>query len=440
MSSRPPSRWRALWVLPPLALGILVVVMMASGRQPPARTAAVEISHPVRVVEVRAVDLVPQAEAYGEVQPEKVWAAVAQVAGRIVEVHPQLRDGEILPTDTVLLRIDPVDYELQLAQVRAELAELDVQEKNTRASLAIDARNLSLAEREQQRIANLAAKGTTSQSDVDTAERAMLSARTAMQNNENALALLPTRRRLLEARLAQAERDLANTTLRAPFNLRVADLAVERDQYVGIGQTLFRGDSIDRVEIVAQVAMSSLRNLFAGTSQPMPSISELPYRLPDFTGFRPLVRMDMGNQVAEWEAEFVRFSDRVDPQTRTIGVVVAVDRPLEKTVPGQRPPLSKGMFAQVLIRGRTQPQRLVVPRSALRQGKLYLVDGEQRLAVRPATILFSQGPLSVIAEGVHAGDRVVLSDLVPAVEGMLLDPRPDEAAETALLAAARGRP
>ena len=438
MNTAPFSRWRALWVLPPVALGIAAIVFMASGKQPPTRIDRGEISHAVRIVEVQAVDLVPQAEGYGEVQPARIWAAVAQVAGRVIETHPRLDNGEIVAAGTPLFRIDPVDYELKVAQARAELAELAVREENTRASLAIDRRNLSLAQREQDRIGELSKKGTASKSDVDNAERTMLSARTAVQNTENTLSLLPTQQRLLEAKLAQAERDLANTMVSAPFNLRIADLAVEKDQYVGIGQTLFRGDSVDRVEVVAQVAMSALRNLFTGRNGPVPAIAEMDAKLPDFTGFRPLIRMDMGSQTAEWEAEFVRFSDQVDPHTRTIGVVIGVDGPLQKAIPGQRPPLSKGMFVQVVINGHTQPDRIVVPRSAIREGQVYVVGDDQRLQARPVDVLFSQGPLSVIAAGVQAGERLVVSDLVPAVPGMLLDAVPDEAMQAQMLTAARG--
>lgn len=420
MNDKRSSRWRIAWVLPPLALGILAVVMMAGGRQPPAREQAAETRYPVRTIEVQASELVPRAQGYGEVRPAKVWVAVAQVAGRVIEVHPQLRDGEIVPAGTLLLRIDPVDYELQLAQARAELAELDVQEQNARSLLAIDQGNLRVAERERERLASLRKAGTASASDLDSAERALLSARTAVQNTENTLALLPTRRRVLEARAAQAARDLANTAIHAPFDLRVAGLAIEKDQYVGVGQALFQGDAIDRVEIVAQVPLPSLRNLFIGRRETPPSVGELPGRLAEFTGFRPLVRMDLGGRTAEWDAEFVRFSDQVDPQTRTIGVVVAVDDPLRKVVPGQRPPLSKGMFVDVLIRGHVQADRVVVPRSALRNGSLYVVDGDERLAVRPAEVLFHQGALAVIERGVAPGERLVVSDPIPAVAGMPL--------------------
>ena len=208
MNDTRQSRWRALWVLPPLAVGVLVVIFMASGKQPPTMNQSGEPSRSVRIVEAMSVDLVPEAAGYGEVQPGKVWAAVAQVAGRVIDTYPRLRDGELVPAGTLLFRIDPVDYELKLAQANAELAELDVKEQNAKASLAIDQSNLRLAQRESERLSKLSKKGTASQSDVDSAERTMLNARTAVQNTANTLALLPTQRRLLEAKVSQAERDL----------------------------------------------------------------------------------------------------------------------------------------------------------------------------------------------------------------------------------------
>jgi hypothetical protein len=130
--------------------------------------------------------------------------------------------------------------------------------------------------------------------------------------------------------------------------------------------------------------------------------------------------------VAEWNAEFVRFSDTVDPETRTMGVVVAVDRPFDKVIPGYRPPISKGMFVKVVLSGRNQAQRLLVPRAAIREGAVYVADQSNRLRRRVVKTLFSQGDVSVIAEGLEPGERVVVSDLVPAVEGMLLQVQVDE--------------
>jgi hypothetical protein len=41
-------------------------------------------------------------------------------------------------------------------------------------------------------------------------------------------------------------------------------------------------------------------------------------------------------------------------------------------------------------------------------------------------VLFTQENYSVIASGLTPGERVVVSDLIPAVSGMLLRPRIDE--------------
>lgn len=421
-----PRHWRKFLILPPIVVGILVLMWMAQGRQPPIKAEPSEPTRTVRVIEAPMLDLIPTAEGYGPVQPARVWTAVSQVSGRVVAIHDKLRDGEILSEGTQLLRTDPVDYELALAQSRAELAELVVQEQNAQASLGIEQRNLELARQDLERKRKLIKQGTTSQSTADEAERAMLATRSAAQNLENTLSLIPTQRSLLQAKADRSARDLEHTSILAPFDMRVANLKVEKDQFVSVGQSLFEGDAVDRVEIKAQVPMSALRRLFMGREEIKLDITRLNEQLPEMVGLNPLVRLDLGNHVAEWQAEFVRFDDTVDPQTRTMGVVVAVDRPFEKVIPGYRPPLSKGMFVQVVLRGKSQAPRVVLPRSAVRGGVVLVADQENRLRRRKVELLFSQGSTSVVASGLSAGERVVVSDLVPAVEGMLLHVQTDE--------------
>jgi RND family efflux transporter MFP subunit len=366
------------------------------------------------------------AEGFGSVQPARVWTAVSQVAGNITYIHPKLRNGEILTEATELVHIDPKDYEIALAQTTAELNELEVQEKNARASLQIEQRNLKLAKDELDRIRKLVKKGTASQSKADETERAMLSYSASVQNLKNSLALVPSQRSLLEARRSLAERDLERTIITAPFDMRVANLNIEADQYVPVGQNLFEGDAVDRVEVEAQVAMSSLRRLFIGRPSMRIDFERLNEDFADLIAIDPVVRLDLGNHVAEWVAEFVRFSDTVDPETRTMGVVVAVDNPFDKVIPGYKPPLSKGMFVKVIMKTHRSAQRIVVPRSAVRGGSVFVVDEENRLRRRNVKVLFSQLDISVIEEGLEPGERIVVSDLIPAVDGMLLQVQIDE--------------
>ena len=438
MISDRPARWRKLLIIPPIVLGVLVLLWMTAGRQPPAQVERGEPVRSVRVIEAPLLELIPKAEGYGPVRPARVWTAVAQVAGQVLEIHPKLRDGEILPEETLLVRIEPADYELALREAQAELAELEVQERNAQASLAIEERNLKLAGQDLERKRKLMQKGTASQSSVDEAERVMLTTRTAVQTLRNTLALVPPQRSVLDAKSARAQRDLERTEIRAPFTLRVAHLDIEADQYVGVGQSLFEGDDVERVEVEAQFALSTLRRLFIGHPELKLDVARLGEQLPDVVGLDPLVRLDVGNHVAEWQAEFVRFSDDVDPQTRTLGVVVAVDRPFDKIIPGYRPPLSKGMFVQVILRGKSQAPRLVIPRNAVRNGVVYVADADDRLRRRPVEVLFTQGAYSVVATGLAPGERVVVSDLIPAVSGMLLLPRIDEELSAQLKLAGAG--
>jgi RND family efflux transporter MFP subunit len=417
------SKWRMLWLVPPLVIGVVVFNIMVKDKQPPTLAAHQELATAVRVMQLEATTFTPIAKGHGLVQPAQVWTAVAEVSGRIVSIHPRLRDGEILVAGTELLQIDPVDYQLKLAEAEAGLAELSVQRDNAQAFLAIEKRNLELAGAEYKRIKNLATKGTVSASNRDDAERALLNSRSAVQNLENTLALIPTQKKVLEAKLTQAARDVSQTRITAPFNIRVSGLAVEANQYVGTGQVLFAGDSIDRVEVIAQVSISTLRKLFTDQPNLSTDIGTMAENVGAIAGFKPEVRLDVGDGlVASWQAEFVRMSDTIDSQTRTLGIVVAVDRPYEKIIMGERPPLSKGMFVEVWIAGRDQADRLLVPRTALRGGLAYIANADNRLEIRKPSTLFSQDQSTIIDSGINPGEFLVLSDIVPAVEGMLLAP------------------
>lgn len=423
MTENRPSRLKILWILPPVILGILFLMFMKSGKQSPPLSGAGEPVRSVRILPVQKTNFVPIARGYGEVKPAQVWQAVAQVSGRIIEIHPRLKNGEIMQQGESLLQIDPVDYELNLVQAQTQLAELDVQQQNTKSSLDIEQRNLALAQREYERLKKLVSKGSVSQSSADAAERTMLSSSAQVQNLKNTLSLIPSQKKLQQAKITQAERDLANTRIKAPFNMRVSGLSIEADQFVSNGQSMFSGDSIDRVEIIAQVALSTLKNLFKDRTGVPNDITSIARDLNAFTGFKPTVRLDMGNdQYASWDADFVRFSDSVDTQTRTMGIVVAVDKPLQKIIPGIRPPLSKGMFVEVNIAGHTQADSIAIPRSALRNGRAYVIDGDSRLDIRKVTKKYDQQDMSIIQNGLVDGDRLVLTDIIPAVQGMLLKP------------------
>jgi hypothetical protein len=60
----------------------------------------------------------------------------------------------------------------------------------------------------------------------------------------------------------------------------------------------------------------------------------------------------------------------------------------------------------------------VLPREAIHEGRAYVVGADNKLEIRPVTPVMSQGNLVVIGEGLSVGDQVIISDLVPVIEGL----------------------
>ena len=439
-------------VIVPVIAGVGLAAWLAAQREAPDRREAGEAATPVTVIDAPSIAYVPRATGFGAASPARVWRAVPQVAGEIVDKHASLAAGTILPKGTLLFRIDPTDYELAVEEAeaaiaarKADLNELESRRESTGHSLEIERERLELSRAELERQRSLLDRGTVPQATVDRQEREFLQQRQAVQELENALARLPAEKQRLEAevereraRLARAQRDLERTRLRAPFDLRVGEVLAETGQVVQMGETLMHGDDVTASEVEAEVPIARFRALLDPSRLPeIQAVEELNDAI-DAMGLRAEVRLRGAETTARWTARVDRLSEAIDPETRTVGVVVVVERPYARARPPERPPLVKGMYVEVQLCGPSRDPAVVVPRSALHQGRLYVAGPEDRLEIRDVTVASHQGGLAVIAEGLAAGERVVLTDLVPAIGGMRLAPRADESAAAALTAEARG--
>ena len=443
MDDRTKTVLKRLLVLPPVLIGGAVLAWQIGGHDAPEQAPPDEPARLARVITVNPVTFVPRAVGFGHVEPGTVWRAVAQVSGEIVYRHPDLEAGKPMADGTAILRIDPADYELAvdriqatLASDEAELADLAVEDANTRASLAIERRSLALADEDLGRKRTLRRSDDVSQAAVDEAERTLLTQRQRVQELDNALRRIPARRQVLEAsralnqaQLAEAQLDLARTEVRIPFNARISDVHVEERQFVSVGEEMVVADSIDVAEVAAQIPAGQMMPLFrdhiAFADRPPETLGGL----FDELGIRAIVRFRVGDRSIEWTARVDRVNPELDPTTRTVGVVAAVDQPYRQAVLGERPPLIKNMYVRVEILGQPRPDSIVVPRVAVRRdgdrSVVYVVDGEERLRRRVVIADVPQADMVRVADGLVAGDRVVVSDLIPAIEGMRLEPTED---------------
>ena len=426
-------RLAPLLALPPIALGLAAAAWMIATAPGPAQVENEAPALPVRVITAAARDIRPTATIWGNLRSANTWVAVAELQGEVIWRHPDLEPGRLIPAGTDVLRIDPADYELALAQSQADLAALDAEQAqlaaeadNSRRILALEQDRQRLAETDLQRTRTLVAQGNLPQSRADEAERATLLARRTVAELENALALIPSREARItaqvarsEAAIARARRALARTTLTTPFDLRVTEVSAERFQSVAQGQVLVRGDDIASAEVVAHLPIGSFRRLVGNIP---PGIT-----LADMMRDVPATQIDvtlspLSDPAQEWSARVSRIEGALDARARTVPVVVTVDDPYKGADPPRRLPLVPNMQVQLSFAGAPLKGAIAIPEAALHAGMVRVVSADDLLELRPVTAAFGQDGRVIIAEGLVPGDRVVIDDIAPAIPGMKLTP------------------
>lgn len=441
-------------VLVCLIAGVVIAAALVLNRQTPTHGDNVAAAREFRVVVAERVPFQLEARGHGVSRAAEYWQATANVSGRVVERHPDLESGTLVSEGELLLALDASRYRLaiaeaeaQLASLAADLQRLDKEEQNTSRLLELERESLALSEQELSRMESLVERGSISRSRRDEQVRATVAQRKAVATLENELALVPARRNRLQAeleraetRLGQANEDLSDTRFEAPYDLRIDEVDVELHQQVAAGQTLFRGDSIAAAEIEAHIPLPMLRRLMGSVLRPDLALSEvmdIGERL-DFAAIDAEARL-AGLSEIRWPARVTRVASGLDPQTRSVRVVVTVDRPYDNVAPPARPALQPGMYLQVRLSAPARDNLLVVPAAAVHDNEIYLAADGDRLERRQVSVAFRQGDLAVISKGLAPGERVIVDDPVPALDGMSIEPIRDETMEAWIRTRAQGR-
>ena len=377
-------RARALVPLAILATGVALsaAVLITRPRVEPRATAP--MAPLVRVTEVEPHELVLRVRGHGTVVPRSESDLVPQVSGEVIWISPALVAGGFFDAGEALLRIDPTDYELALEAARAAVARAESELQKSRKEL----------ERQQR----LAESNAASEARIDQAENAFRGAEAGLRE--------------ARARRRRAERDLVRTELRTPYAGRVREESVDVGQFASRGAPLAKLYAVDFAEVRVPVPDRELAYL----ELPLGDRAEEDAQQP---GPPVSLRADFAGTQHLWAGHLVRTEGEIDPRSRTVTVVARVEDPYARRGNGTRPPRAVGLFVDVEIEGRRVEDAIVLPRPALREGnQVYVIDAEDRLRIRPVEVLRENGDEVVITAGLSAGERVSISPLRGAVEGM----------------------
>ncbi len=389
----------------------------------------------VGVASVQRSDVAETLELVGNFLPRRRTIVVTEVDGVIksiphsketieVEVDGQhyteqlgLNMGQKVQQGDVLLEIDRRDYELALAAAHATKANT---EKELAALMAWrrpeeimrlqagrdeeDAR-LRLAKSELGRAKLLRSKKAITESEFELREANQLAAQAAFDRADAELAIAkngPTQPEIevAKAKIAQAEAEvrirkdnLERTTIRAPYD------AVITDRYVEVGD---RVTALPRVEIM-EIMDLSLVVVQVG----------IPERYIHMVQIRDRVFVKAEGITGPVPGIVVQVNGKVDPNSRTYRVRVAVDNRTDQFKAGQ--------FVRVGFTFNSAVGSLTVPALAVTyaggQPQVF-VYADDKVSLRNVTLGISSGQIIEILEGLSEREQVIIDDPTILSDGM----------------------
>ncbi|MEW6273298.1 MAG: efflux RND transporter periplasmic adaptor subunit [Thermodesulfobacteriota bacterium] len=380
----------------PVLLAALLALAVGCGNGRADATARSEADEPrrVRLVSVTAGTLPVTVTATGTLAAEDQVVLNTKVAGRLAELPVDL--GSVVREGDVVAVLDLTDFRLRveqaqtaLAQARARLGvpadgsgdDVSSQVALARASLVRQAKAvLDQARLNRDRLRKLHADGIVARSELDTAEADF---RVAEARHHEAVEEVRSRSALVAERRTQlriAEQQLADATLRAPFDGAVRERHLSIGGYLDVGQP-----------VVTIVRMHPLRLRLAVPEREAAGVE---------VGQQVGVRVEGEQTVAE--GKVARVSPAVDETTRTVMI--------EAEVPNAQDELRPGSFATGEIVVEPDAPALLAP-----AGTVVTFAGVSKvLGVEDGKVVEKRvrtgrrvGELVEVLSGVAAGDALI---------------------------------
>ncbi len=356
-------------------------------KKAPAQAEQVERPLKVEAVSAKFVSVPVVIEGHGELRSIRRVDIAAEVAGTVVEVHPRLQTGEVIPEGEMLFAIDDRDY-------RSEY-------ESNKVRLAILTRDRELTQKELTRVQTLF-------------EKNKVGTRAGVEKAEQAANTVADRLAQVRQAMTRATINLERCRVIAPFTCRITTKNIEKGQYVAPGKIVFglADDSVLELEVPvdSRDAFEWLQfenDASEGAQAWFSRLQPLQCRV-SWTE-------DPNNQA-------MGTMDRVslfDEKTRTVKVVLRIDSKQFGERRGTLP-LVAGMFCRVEIPGRSLQQVVELPRWAVSFENSVYVIRDGRLETTPVRVVRVQENKAYISEGLAEGDMVITTRLVNPLERSLV--------------------
>jgi len=355
----------------------LIAALTACGPGGPAPGGGAPAGVQAKVLQV-APQRVPIAlESVAQVEGSKEVEVRARVAGIL---HQRIyAEGEVVNAGTPMFQIDPVPFEIALAQASAQLA----QER---------ARN-EQASREAARLKPLAEQKAISQREYDDAATALKLSNATLQS--------------AEARLREAELNLSYTLVKAPVS-GVSGRAVRSE-----------GSLISSGQDSLLTTINQVNPIWVRFSLSDSDLAKLPGRRLGRSSTEVGLVLEDGSQFpGKGRINFA--ATQIDPRLGTQQLRAQFDNRDLRLLPGQ--------FVRVRLVAGQRDNVYLVPQSAVLQNEkgyfVFVLDAESKAAIRSVQPGEWVGTDWTILNGLNPNDRVIVDNLLKLQPGTQVTPAP----------------
>lgn len=319
----------------------------------------------------------------GFVQAQQEMELKAQVSGQITGKY--FKGGDNVSAGQTLYAIDQRTYQANVLNAQAGLA-------NARAALANAAMNA-------ERYSSLYNQNAVSKQVLDNA----VMQRDQAQASVNAQ----------EAILENAQINMTDTSVVAPFSGRIDTTALEVGNYVTAGQTtLAKISNTDPVFVQFSIAEPEYLKLSGAQNNKGAALDNLTIVLSDGSTY------DLPGQVAE-------VNRGINDNTGTLTIKALFRNPMHRLLPG--------MFAHVQATAGTRQNALLIPKRAIVELMykkfVYIVGSDNKVTMKEVTLGPSVGRFYMVESGLTGDETIVVEGTGKLRQGAEVKAQPMTEAE-----------
>lgn len=288
----------------------------------------------------------PEGIVYGNGRIEATNVRIAsEVPGRVIQSN--VAEGRAFRKGDLLLQIDDTDFQLRLAQARADRLALSESRKRMLAAVNVAGHHTVTAETNAGRYRALAGTGVASEQQRDVAENALREAQGMLRGSQAAVEQIDAQIAAADKAIALLQDQVGKCRVTAPADGTILLKTVEGGEVVATGQPLAVLADLTRLEVKIYVSEADLgRMKLRGTARVG---SDAP---PGHYADASIERID---QQAQFTPRDIHMPDE---RARTVfGVTLAVNNVHDELKPG--------MPVDAWVKWRDDvpwPAHLVVPR------------------------------------------------------------------------------